>query len=99
ATPIMMILLGGMGSFFGPAIGAVVFAGLDHYLSAWTNSYIFYVGVLLYAVLVFLPKGLVWLPEAVPGWLGRFTGRRSQSPPGGDDAERVLAATGQGERI
>lgn len=98
ATPIMMILLGGMGSFFGPAIGAVAFAGLDHYLSAWTNSYIFYVGVLLYAVLVFLPKGLVWLPATVSGWLGWFTGRRSDRRPGGADTERVLTAAGQGER-
>lgn len=62
AVPVMMLVFGGMGAFLGPALGAVVFSGLEHYLSAWTSSYVFYMGLLLLATLVVLPRGLVSLP-------------------------------------
>lgn len=70
ATPIMMILLGGMTFFFGPAVGAVAISGLQYWLSAWATSYIFYVGALLYLILVFLPRGILSLP-AIAGRFGR----------------------------
>ncbi len=65
AVPVMMLVFGGMGAFLGPALGAVAFSGLEHYLSAWTGSYIFYLGLLLLVTLVVLPRGLVSLPAIV----------------------------------
>ena len=82
ATPIMMILLGGMTTFFGPAVGAIAFSGLQHWLSAWVSSYIFYVGALLYLILVFLPRGIVSLPDV----LGRLLGRGRKTPLSGEVA-------------
>lgn len=65
ATPVIMLVLGGMAYFWGPAVGAVLLTALMHQLSQWTNAYIFYVGLLLYLVLIFLPGGMLSLPDEV----------------------------------
>lgn len=63
ALPVMMLVLGGMRTFIGPAVGAIVFLTLQHYLSAWTSSYILVMGILFYLVLRILPEGLVSIPS------------------------------------
>lgn len=93
AVPVMMLVLGGMGAFFGPAIGAIAFSGLEHYLSAWTSSYIFYMGLLVYVVLVLLPNGLISLPAIVRGWVHRTIGSRRHVPPS-DDADVTTPMSG-----
>ena len=57
--PIMMALLGGMGTVFGPAIGAVAFLALDEFV--WRNFLQLHTGVLGFLIVVlilFLPSGL-----------------------------------------
>lgn len=92
AVPVMMLVLGGMGAFFGPAIGAIAFSALEHYLSAWTSSYIFYMGLLVYVVLVLLPDGLVSLPAIVRGQIRRIVPRRGGPP--NDGVDRDMTASG-----
>lgn len=65
ALPVMMLVLGGMRTFIGPAVGALVFLTLQHYLSAWTPSYILYMGILFYVVLRTLPEGIVSIPSLI----------------------------------
>ena len=65
ATPVIMLVLGGIGYFYGPAVGAVVLTALLHWLTNETHAYILYVGLLLYVVLLFLPQGLLSLPRVV----------------------------------
>jgi branched-chain amino acid transport system permease protein len=90
AIPIIMLLLGGRAYFWGPAVGAVVLTWFQNFLTEQTNSYIFYVGVLLLAVLVLLPSGLLSLPAA----LRRLPNQRRRRPPapkGGDSARVPIA--------
>jgi len=57
--PIIMALLGGMGTVFGPIIGAVAFLALDELV--WRNFLQLHTGVLGFLIVVlilFLPSGL-----------------------------------------
>ncbi|HSF26754.1 MAG TPA: branched-chain amino acid ABC transporter permease [Actinomycetes bacterium] len=96
ATPIIMLLLGGRSYFWGPAIGAVVLSGLLDYLTEATTAYVFYVGLLLLALLIFLPEGVLSLPRVL-----RRLARRSRGPrpvdagvPSVDAAPTDAAASG-----
>jgi branched-chain amino acid transport system permease protein len=54
----MMTLLGGMGSFFGPFVGALVFLVLEDVLSLWTAHWQLFVGALFIVFVLFLPRGI-----------------------------------------
>jgi branched-chain amino acid transport system permease protein len=57
--PIIMALLGGMGTVFGPVIGAIAFLALDEVV--WRNFLQLHTGVLGFVIVVlilFLPSGL-----------------------------------------
>ena len=58
---LIMVILGGVGRFLGPALGAVVLLGLEEVLSGYTLHWQFYVGALLVAVVLFAPDGLATL--------------------------------------
>lgn len=62
--PIFMAIIGGVRSFWGPAIGAVVLTSLTTYLSDKTDSYILPLGILLAIVVIFLPQGVLGLLRA-----------------------------------
>lgn len=72
ALPIIMLLVGGRHHFFGPAIGAVILTWLVNDLSQQTAAYFFYIGLLLLAVLLIFPEGILGLPDAVRGWPRRW---------------------------
>ena len=62
-TPIVIVFLGGIGSISGPVIGAVAFLVLEETL--WRNSLNFhagFLGLVIVALLLFLPGGLTRLP-------------------------------------
>lgn len=57
--PIIMALLGGVGTIAGPVVGAFVFLGLEELI--WRNSLEFhagFLGLLVVALVLFLPSGL-----------------------------------------
>jgi branched-chain amino acid transport system permease protein len=55
---VMMTLLGGMGSFFGPFIGAGVFLYLEDVLSAITPQWMIFLGTVFVLCVLFFPKGI-----------------------------------------
>lgn len=55
---VMMTMLGGAGSFFGPFAGALVFLVLEDVLSHWTQHWQIVVGSIFILFVLFLPKGL-----------------------------------------
>jgi branched-chain amino acid transport system permease protein len=55
---IMMTLLGGMGSFIGPFIGAGVFLYLEDVLSAITTNWMIFLGVIFVLCVLFFPSGI-----------------------------------------
>jgi len=69
AFMIFMVLVGGMGTFEGPLVGALVFFGLQQALSSYGVWYLVIVGSVAVAVTVWLPAG-IW---------GTFDPRRRRS--------------------
>jgi branched-chain amino acid transport system permease protein len=68
--PLVMILLGGVGAFLGPIVGAAVFKGLDTVVTASLHYWGAVLGAILTVLVVLFPRGLlgVWRSreEAVP---------------------------------
>lgn len=58
---LLVTFLGGVGFFFGPIIGAIVFTLLQTVLSLQTELWAFYVGSLFLATVMFFPGGLAGL--------------------------------------
>src|SRR6266498_66515 len=58
-----MVVIGGMRSFLGPALGALFFVIFRFYLSAITENWLLFFGLLFVAFVVLSPTGLVGLGE------------------------------------
>ena len=72
---VMMCLLGGMGTFFGPFVGAAVFLYLEDVVTNFTRYWMGVVGIIFMVFVLFFPKGL-WgtLLHQVERWQRRQTG-------------------------
>ena len=55
---VMMCLLGGMGTFFGPFIGAAVFLYLEDVVTSMTSHWMAVVGGLFMLLVLFFPRGI-----------------------------------------
>ena len=64
---VMMCLLGGMGTFFGPFVGAAVFLYLEDVVTTMTRHWMAVVGALFMVFVLFFPRG-IW--GSVLHWLG-----------------------------
>jgi branched-chain amino acid transport system permease protein len=56
---VMICLLGGMGTFFGPFVGAALFLLIQDVFSLWTEHWQLYAGAIFMFFVLFFPKG-VW---------------------------------------
>jgi branched-chain amino acid transport system permease protein len=56
---VMMAVMGGMRSLWGPLLGAAVFVVLQDYLSSVTINWMSFVGMLFIAIVLFFPRGLL----------------------------------------
>jgi branched-chain amino acid transport system permease protein len=65
---VIMTLLGGAGTFFGPFVGAGAFLVLEDVISARTESWPLAIGLIFMAFVLFLPRG-IW--GTLTGRLGR----------------------------
>ena len=57
----VMVILGGMGTLFGPVLGAFAFLLLEDVLSAWTQHWQLILGPLLILVVLYAKRGLFGL--------------------------------------
>jgi branched-chain amino acid transport system permease protein len=55
---VMVALLGGMGTFFGPMVGAAVFLLLENFVSLWTVHWQLIVGAIFMICVLFFPAGI-----------------------------------------
>jgi len=55
---VMMCLLGGMGTFFGPFVGAAVFLTLEDVVTTITRHWMAVVGAVFMAFVLFFPAGI-----------------------------------------
>ncbi|WP_375459051.1 ATP-binding cassette domain-containing protein [uncultured Enterovirga sp.] len=56
---IAMVVIGGMRSFLGPALGALFYILFREFLSIWTAQWLFWFGLLFVGFIMFSPTGLV----------------------------------------
>ena len=56
---VIMAVLGGMRSFWGPLIGAAIFVVLQDYVSSHTENWMFFVGLFFVVVVLFFPRGVM----------------------------------------
>ena len=71
AQVLIMTLLGGMYSFFGPAIGAATLYLLERFANEYTQYWPTVLGVILLVIVLVLPEGLVGLFKRVKARLAR----------------------------
>jgi branched-chain amino acid transport system permease protein len=55
---VMIALLGGMGTFFGPMVGAAAFLMLENLVSTWTVHWQLIVGAVFMICVLFFPAGI-----------------------------------------
>jgi branched-chain amino acid transport system permease protein len=65
AQVLIMTLLGGMYSFFGPAIGAAALYLLERFANEYTQYWPTVLGVILLVIVLVLPEGLVGLARRI----------------------------------
>jgi ABC-type branched-subunit amino acid transport system ATPase component/ABC-type branched-subunit amino acid transport system permease subunit len=58
-----MVVIGGMRSFLGPALGALFFVIFRDYLSSITENWLLWFGLLFVGFIVFSPTGLIGVAE------------------------------------
>jgi ABC-type branched-subunit amino acid transport system ATPase component/ABC-type branched-subunit amino acid transport system permease subunit len=110
-----MVVIGGMRSFLGPALGALFYILFREFLSIWTPNWLFFFGLLFLGFIVFSPTGLVGVAERVlrpfrrqeaeaAAMAARQAGASGRVPPrlirqGNGQAGPVLAASDLAKRF
>jgi branched-chain amino acid transport system permease protein len=56
---VIMAVLGGMRSFWGPLIGAAIFVLLQDYVSSHTENWMSFIGVFFVLIVLFFPRGVL----------------------------------------
>jgi branched-chain amino acid transport system permease protein len=57
---VIMAVLGGMRSFWGPLVGAIIFIGIQDYVSSYfPNNWETFIGALFIIAVIFFPKGIL----------------------------------------
>jgi branched-chain amino acid transport system permease protein len=56
---VIMAVLGGMRSFWGPLLGAAIFVVLQDYVSSHTENWMSFIGLFFVLVVLFFPRGLL----------------------------------------
>jgi branched-chain amino acid transport system permease protein len=64
---VIMAVLGGMRSFWGPLVGAFIFVVLQDFVSSHTQNWMSFVGVFFVLIVLFFPRGVLGL-----NWRGLF---------------------------
>ncbi len=56
---VIMIVLGGMRSFFGPLLGVLIFVVAQDYLSSLTGNWMSLIGLIFVLIVLFFPRGIL----------------------------------------
>ncbi len=72
---LLMVVLGGPGTLIGGAIGALVVTFLRDYLSTLVSWWQYVLGGVYVLTILYLPGGLIGIPQRVSNWRARSGGR------------------------
>jgi branched-chain amino acid transport system permease protein len=59
----IMVVLGGMRSFWGPLCGVIIFVVAQDYLSSLTRNWMTFIGLIFIAIVLLFPKGILGMFE------------------------------------
>ena len=69
--PIVMVILGGSGTVAGPLVGALILTAINESLwSHFPQIHTLFFGAVIVLVVVFLPRGILWILNTRGGWKG-----------------------------
>lgn len=88
---VVMVILGGMGTLYGPIIGAFTFFGLESFITGFTRRWRLFLGIIFVLFVIFLPRGLISVPSEFAPYLPGDFGPEPSAAPGTDNDE---SATG-----
>lgn len=72
-APIMMTMVGGIGSFFGPVVGSAIFGIIEELTSRYTERVELVMGLILILVIMYAPMGFLGLIQIFKTkWFGRL---------------------------
>lgn len=75
-TILTMAVIGGLGTFFGPIVGGVVFTFLPEFLRAITEYRMMIYGLMLCVAIRFMPEGIIGLLQS---WIAGRIGKEFRS--------------------
>ena len=94
AVPVVVSLLGGIGSFLGPGLGAFVYVGLDNSLSRnFPYQFDVLLGAIVLAVVLLVPGGFASVPDLLSQLRRRFVGEEQPEAESAGAAIRMLDIT------
>ncbi len=76
---IAIVILGGMGTLYGPILGAFLVVLLQHFLPELTSHWQLLFGAIVIAVVLFLPHGAASLPSRVAALVKGRAGRQASA--------------------
>lgn len=76
-TVMMMVILGGIGTLYGPVLGAFAMVFLQDWFQELTEHWLLLMGGFVIAVVLFLPNGIAGLIQQLGERLGRRPPRRA----------------------
>lgn len=82
ADPVVVTLLGGVGTLYGPIVGALAYTGMKDVISKIIGNWELFIGALLVLIMLAGEKG-IW--GTLEPWLARLLRRRSRSRPASAD--------------
>jgi branched-chain amino acid transport system permease protein len=56
---VIMVVMGGMRSFWGPLVGAAIYVVLQDYISSMTQNWMSFIGLIFVLVVMFCPRGIL----------------------------------------
>lgn len=95
AEPIFVTLIGGLSSFAGPTVGAVVFGLTRDWITRNVEYWQFVLGVVLLVIILFLPGGIVEGARRIAALVGiRRPARDTPSEPSTEEPTEPAAVEG-----
>ncbi len=68
---IVMVMIGGLGTLVGPVVGGAFFVVLQEKVSSYVQWYNIVIGLVLVLIVLFVPRGLLGVRQALRARLGR----------------------------
>jgi branched-chain amino acid transport system permease protein len=62
---LVYVVLGGIGTIVGPALGAIAFTFAEHYISSFTDAWLLYLGAFFILIVIIAPGGIFGLLKTI----------------------------------